>query len=112
MEKKTHKLTIKGKIFTIFTELEAKKMFDRLIQNEPVKIKILDTEKLIYIYPYVTDIQLLKLDDLEFIIENTYIPRHQKNEVYNILSKRKEEEKRINDQIIQNIIDEIMKLDN
>lgn len=108
---KTHKLTIKWKIFNCYTTEQAKKIFEKLIKEE-IKIKLHDPIQNIFISAYLTEISLEKLDELEQLIENSNLPKRKKDEVYYILKKRDEEHKKTNETIIQNIIDEILKIDN
>lgn len=107
---KTHKLTVKWKIFDAYTTEQAKKMFQKISVAE-IKMKIKDPEKFIFITAYLTDISLEQMDDIESIIENTDLPRRKKNEIYYILKKRDDDRQRITEGIIQNVIDEVIKLD-
>lgn len=80
--------------------------------TENIKIKIFDCNTNTFITAYLTDISLEKLDDFEKIIENTELTRHKKNEVYYFLKNREEQRQRINEKIIQEIIDRVIELDN
>lgn len=109
---KTHKLTIKWKIFDCYNENQAKKMFEKL-KNEKIKINVFDTETSTFFSAYLTDITLEKLDEFEIIIENLQnISRRKKNEIYWILQIRDQQKQKVTTWIIQNIIDEVLKLDN
>lgn len=107
---KTHKISIKWKLFRILNEEQAKSIFNVLIKSE-VKVKLHDPLENIFIYSYLTDVVLEKLNDLEKIIENTNLTNKQKQEIYYIVKRREDEQKKTTDGVIQNIIDEVLKLD-
>jgi hypothetical protein len=108
---KTHKILIKNKLFLTLNEAETNIFMNKLITSE-VRVKIFDKQKNIFINPYTNEISLLPLDDIEKILENTDLCNRQKNYIYNLLKSREEDRQRINSDIIQNIIDEVLKLDN
>ena len=108
---KTHKILIKNKLFLTLNEAETNSFMSKLMTSE-IRIKIYDKQKNIFINPYTNEVSLLPLDDIEKILENTDLSNKQKNYIYNLLKSREEDRQRVNSNILQNIIDEVIKLDN
>jgi len=101
--KKTHKILIKNKIFACLSQEKAENFFDLLLKSES-KIKIYDEIEKKFSNPYLNDVQLLPLDDIEIIVENSNIEKLKKDKLYNIINQRTEDNKENSKKIIEDLI--------
>lgn len=107
----THKLKIKWEWTRLISRKLAENIFNQIIDKTRSTIEICNPHNLTYIQKYKSEVSLIPLEDEELTIEEliivSWLSKSKQEEVRYICETRKKEKRKVNEQILKNIINSV-----